>query len=137
MFANKSSLLGGLATAVPGEIAGFAAAHRIGGRLAWRELFEPAIRMCFEGYPVSKALSQALIRYEDNIRADPVLAESFVNPHTQHVLKIGDRVHRPLLGVTLSKIADNGPDAFYDAALTRSMVDEINSNGKQPLKNQD
>lgn len=130
MFENKSSLVGGLSTAIPGEIAGFAAAHRIGGRLAWRELFEPAIRMCMEGYAVSTALGQALARYEENIRADPVLAEAFIDPESGQVFKIGQKVHRPRLAKTLIKLAEKGPDAFYhDATLTGMIVEEINSNG--------
>lgn len=89
MFANKSSLLDGLSTAIPGEIAGFAAAHKLGGRLPWRDLFEPAIRMCIEGYPVSLALERALVRFKEYIKADPTLAEMFINRQTGHVLKLG------------------------------------------------
>lgn len=129
MFANKSSLLGGLSTAIPGEIAGFAAAHRLGGRLPWRDLFEPAIRMCIEGYPVSLALDRALTRFEEYIRADPVLAETFINRQTGHVLKLGEKVQRPRLGMTLMKLAEKGPNVFYDGTLTGMMVDEINSHG--------
>lgn len=130
MFQNKSSLLGGLATAIPGEIAGFAAAHRLGGRLEWRELFEPAIRMCMEGYPVSKALSQALVRFEADIRNDKGLAETFINRQTGHVYKIGEKVQRPRLAKTLIRLAEKGADAFYnDPVLTGMIVEEINSNG--------
>lgn len=129
MFADASSLRGGLATAIPGEIAGFAAAHRLGGRLPWRDLFEPAIRMCLEGYDVSEPLAQALARHEEVIGSDPVLAATFIDAATGRPLQAGDRLRRPRLARTLMRVAERGADVFYDSTLTRHMIDEINSNG--------
>lgn len=130
MFAEKSSLRGGLATAIPGEIAGFEEAHRIGGRLPWRDLFEPAIRMCSEGYRVSSVLAQAIANHEDSIRQDPVLSEIFIDKNTKQVRKLGDLIQRPRLARTLMRLAEKGSKAFYDdATLTGFIIDEINSNG--------
>lgn len=128
MFAEKSSLRGGLATAIPGEIAGFAEAHRIGGRLPWRVLFEPAIRMCMDGYPISSPLAQAIAQHEAAIRKNPVLAQTFINAKSGKVLGFGDLVRRPLLGKTLMKLAEDS-EVFYKGAFTHQIVDEINSNG--------
>ena len=133
MFSEKSSsasLRGGLATAIPGEIAGFAEAHRIAGRLPWRVLFEPAIRMCSEGYRVSLALAQAIANHEDSIRADPILSEIFINKTTNRIRQVGDLVQRPRLARTLIRVAEKGIKAFYDDnTLTGFIIDEINSNG--------
>ena len=62
MFVNNKSLsfLGPLSIAVPGEIAGYWAAHQRFGNLPWRDLFQPAIEMCEKGIPVPKILAKAI-----------------------------------------------------------------------------
>ncbi|CAG0920648.1 unnamed protein product, partial [Notodromas monacha] len=51
---------GGLAVAVPGEIAGYWEAHQKFGKLPWHRLFQPAIKMCLEGIEIHKPLGDAL-----------------------------------------------------------------------------
>ena len=45
---------------VPGTVAGLAAAHVRFGKLAWRELVMPAVRLAEEGFVVSPALAESL-----------------------------------------------------------------------------
>lgn len=45
---------------VPGEIKGMFAAHQQFGRVKWKKLFEPTIRLCEEGVPVYRALYSAI-----------------------------------------------------------------------------
>ena len=49
-----------MAVAVPGEIAGYAAAWRRYGRLPWAELFWPTIQLCEEGFPVTAAIQTGI-----------------------------------------------------------------------------
>lgn len=64
---------GALAIAVPGEIAGYWEAHKKFGKLPWAELFHPSIKLCNEGYNLTRAQYDALLIYPPNIQADPTL----------------------------------------------------------------
>ena len=52
MYAGNEdgSVRGGLSVGVPGEIRGFEWVHRRFGRLKWKSVFEPAVKMAREGF---------------------------------------------------------------------------------------
>ena len=133
MFTNASkpdaSLVGGLATGVPGEIAGFWAAHQIGGKLPWKDLFQPTIDLCNNGLPVSKKLGLVIAANEANIRKNRGLVATFIDQFTNQPLKEGETIKYPLLAKTFQTIADGGSKAFYDGELSPKIVREINSKG--------
>lgn len=128
-FRNQSSLYGGLATAIPGEIYGFWRAHQLGGKLAWETLFQPAIRMCRYGFKISQVLSQSIQRAEAYIRKNREMSEVFVNPLTNETYKENDFIKMPKLADTLELISKTNINEFYNGNLTQVMVDEINENG--------
>lgn len=49
-----------LAAGVPGEIKGFATAHKLYGRLPWPTLFKPAIELAAKGFPVTAKLESMI-----------------------------------------------------------------------------
>ena len=67
------SIIGGLSIGVPGEVKGMHAAWSRFGRLPWKELFKPVLRMCREGYQVGAALGAAILKKESSIRKQKML----------------------------------------------------------------
>ncbi|KXJ15342.1 Gamma-glutamyltranspeptidase 3 [Exaiptasia diaphana] len=66
----------GLLVGVPGELRGFEKAWKKFGKLSWKELFEPAAKICKDGFKVHPALATAI-------------AKNFVNISSSEGLRLG------------------------------------------------
>jgi gamma-glutamyltranspeptidase/glutathione hydrolase/leukotriene-C4 hydrolase len=97
--------------------------------LAWKDLFEPAIRLCEEGFKVPRALAAALRLRESRIKADKGLSQIFINPMTNSVYKENDTVRHPNYARTLRNISEHGAEIIYNGIYTGIIVSEINQNG--------
>jgi gamma-glutamyltranspeptidase/glutathione hydrolase len=121
------SLIGHLASGVPGSVAGFAEAHRLYGSLPWSRLLQPAIDLARKGFPVSARLArslESLATYRDRF---PGLAQ-FAKPDGSP-LKEGDLLIQPDLASTLQQISDQGADAFYRGPIADLIVKEMQAGG--------
>ena len=64
---------GGRSVGVPGNVALMAEAHRRHGKLRWKRLFQPAIRLARDGFVMTPRLHQFLDRYRPKASAAPEL----------------------------------------------------------------
>jgi gamma-glutamyltranspeptidase/glutathione hydrolase len=117
---------GGLAVAVPGEVAGLTTALRRFGTLSLATVMAPAIRYARDGFPVGLHLAQEIASQRDAIRGVPALAEQLLHPDGSALVE-GDLLRQPELADTLEQIAAHGAAAFYRgavaAAIARSVQD--------------
>ncbi|GEQ67063.1 hypothetical protein JCM33374_g726 [Metschnikowia sp. JCM 33374] len=115
------SQFGGLAVAVPGELAGLYKLHTLhgSGKLSWAELFEPVIELNEKGWSAPQIWVRALKKIHDLLLSRvKSLRESWdfvFRDGSSDLVDIGDLVKRPNLAHTLRIIAQNGSaDPFYD-----------------------
>jgi gamma-glutamyltranspeptidase len=62
-----------MSVGVPGEVAGLWAAHQKFGKISWSDLITPAADLAKNGFKVGHQLAKTLDKYEELIRADPVM----------------------------------------------------------------
>lgn len=133
MFIGKpeASKIGGLAVAVPGELKGYYEAHKKYGKLPWKEIVDPIVKLCREGHIVSRYLEKVLKVREEQILKEPSLREVFIDPQTNQTWKQGDVLKRPKLAETLTKIAEEGADALYskNGSLIQPFVQDVKNFG--------
>jgi gamma-glutamyltranspeptidase/glutathione hydrolase len=121
-------LYGPLTITVPGAVDGWAAAVARHGHRRLGDLLGPAIRIAEEGFPVGRALraqwdtfgSRRLTADADAMR---VYAADGRFPSVGEILQL------PHLARALRLIAEGGPEAFYQGALGRAIVDSVRAKG--------
>lgn len=130
MFVN-TTVTGGKAVAVPGELMGYWELHKKYGKIKWSELFDPAIELCRNGFEVGPYFAGILKSKRDSILASSALSELFIDPKTKDVYKEGDCIKRKKLADTLDIIKNEGASSIYGESGTvgKMLVEDIQDAG--------
>ncbi|KAF9112019.1 hypothetical protein BGX27_004104 [Mortierella sp. AM989] len=118
---------GGLSVAVPGEIRGLELAHKRFGKLPWKRLFAPVVKMAREGWTVGPELARRIQLVKDMVETEPDWSHVFAPEGT--ALREGQLIKREALADTLETIGRDGADAFYTGKIAQMMVDHVQANG--------
>ncbi|HWP58667.1 MAG TPA: gamma-glutamyltransferase [Candidatus Acidoferrales bacterium] len=122
------SLTGGLAVAVPSQVSGLAEAVKRFGTVSWPALLGPAIRYAREGFPLKGHLRYAVERQLASVRKSPALARIFLRADGTP-LDVGEKIVQAELAETLSALARQGPQAFYDGPIAQAIVEGVKKEG--------
>lgn len=118
---------GGLAVAVPGEVAGWVTLHARFGRLPLRRVLAPAARLARDGFPLAASphLQREIERNRDLLAADPGLQALFLPPAG------GERtvIVQSDLARTLDAVGREGAPAFYGGATARAIATTVQAHG--------
>jgi gamma-glutamyltranspeptidase/glutathione hydrolase len=124
MFSRTDTIYSPKAVGVPGTVRGLYLAHQRFGKLPWKELVAPAIRLAEQGFVLSDTLADSL---------NWVVGGSPEHPELQRVFgkngaanwQAGDRLVQPDLARTLRLIAEHGADGFYTGPVAEMIAAEM------------
>lgn len=117
----------GRAVGVPGVLRMLELAHRRHGRLAWARLFEPAIRLAGQGFPMSPRLHR-LLDGERELRNSPAARALYYGADGPK--PVGARIANPDYAATLRALAAFGADAFYAGAIAEDIVAAVRGHAR-------
>ncbi|MXN78153.1 gamma-glutamyltransferase [Burkholderia sp. 4701] len=123
-------VVGGRSVGTPGVLRMLDAAHRAHGRLPWRRLFQPAIRLAEHGFTISPRLA-TLIASDKYLMKDPAARAYFYNPDGTPK-PAGTILKNPPLAAVLRQVADHGANAFYSGAIARDIVAKVRRHPTNP-----
>jgi gamma-glutamyltranspeptidase/glutathione hydrolase len=120
------SLVGHLASGVPGAVAGLFELHKKYGKKPWKDLVTPAIALARDGFVIDKFLAKSLAHPINaaRLKLSPASAAIWLAPRSPDA-----KVAIPELAATLQRIADRGPDGFYKGETAAAIVAEMKSGG--------
>ena len=120
--ARRLSVIGARAAGIPGEVAGLWEMHRRFGRLPWRDLVLPAVRLA-QGHVVDSVRTLVMQNNEAKLRTFAATAAVYLPgrrvPQAGDTLRLADQAR------TLQLIADSGADAFYRGSIADLIVAEM------------
>ncbi len=125
------AVVGGRAVGVPGALRALEAAHRANGKLPWARLFEPAIRLAEEGFPVGARLSREIAGAAATLARDPAARALFLNPDGT-ALAEGTNLRNPALAATLRAVAEGGADALHRGPIAADIVRAVRGHPTNP-----
>ncbi|NXR43155.1 GGT5 hydrolase, partial [Zosterops hypoxanthus] len=111
---------------VPGELRGYEAAHKRHGRLPWKALFEPTIKLLSEPLVISPVLEKILHHPAFSGPGKslcPLLCDG------QRFLRGGETFRWPALQQTLQAVAEHGAAAFYEGEIGKALVEDATKAG--------
>lgn len=118
------AVVGGRSVGAPGTPRLLESAHRKFGKLAWRKLFAPAIRLAENGFIVSPRLAAQAAEDAPRLATSAATAAYFLPGGT--AIKAGDLLKNPAYAGTLKALRDGGADAFYSGPIAADIVATVN-----------
>jgi gamma-glutamyltranspeptidase/glutathione hydrolase len=120
---------GYLAPGVPGSVRGLETAHRKFGRLPWKDVVMPGVRLAEDGFVLSEALARSLnTEISRTMFRYPASIAAYGKPGGGE-WSAGDRLVLTDLGRSLRAIATRGADVFYKGWIADRIAEDMAANG--------
>lgn len=116
-----------LAVGVPGTVAGLHLAWTEQGKLPWKRLVDPAVKLARDGFPVSIELARSLSGALGEMKKYPASIAQFSRGGRPY--DPGEILRQPDLARTLERIAVRGPKGFYEGETALLIENEMKAHG--------
>lgn len=135
---DDRNIRGWSAVAVPGMVAGAAEAHARHGRLPWRDLLAPAIRLARQGLALDWYAGLMIASAARDLALDPQAAAHFLDRDATGAFwpKLAGwsnlaalRLDQSRLADTLEQIAQGGAEVFYRGHIAEALADDAAAGG--------
>jgi gamma-glutamyltranspeptidase/glutathione hydrolase len=127
-----SAVLSAKSIGVPSQIALLYKLHQDQGKLSWKQLLAPAIRIAEAGFPLSQLLHDELNDEAVALKKSPAVVNLFFQ--NDKVKNVGSVIKNPAYANTLRIIAEN-PTDFYQGKLAGEIIADINQAANASLFN--
>ncbi|OSP56450.1 gamma-glutamyltransferase [Pseudoruegeria sp. SK021] len=125
---SEKSRFTGLATGVPGTVAGMQMVLDQYGSMTLAEVLQPAIGLARDGIVVTADLADSLKGLEKRLKKWPA-SEAIFFKEGGAFYEPGDVLIQSDLAATLQRIADEGPVGFYKGQTAQGIVDAVQASG--------
>ena len=117
------------AVTVPGAVDAFLQTIKLfgSGNVSLKEIFDPAIRLAEEGYPVSEIVAYSWAKSEKLLQQTSDNGNDMLR--NGKAPKAGEIMKMPILAKTFRKIVEQGREGFYRGDVAQAIVDLIQSKG--------
>ena len=126
-FTQDTQQRGPKAPLIPGIPAGWLTLQRDFGRLPLENVFEPAVELAEDGYPVSFLNARFFDMNKDVLAMHPDIASIFL-PGGK-TLNPGEVFRQPALAASLTALAHGGISEFYEGSIGREIAHFIRQEG--------
>jgi gamma-glutamyltranspeptidase/glutathione hydrolase len=116
-----------LSVGVPGTVAGLYLAWQDHGKLPWKRLVDPAVKLARDGFVVSVGLADSLTAALDQMKPHPASVAQFSRNGTPY--EPGDILKQPDLAGTLERIARQGAPGFYEGKTALLIEADMRAHG--------
>jgi gamma-glutamyltranspeptidase/glutathione hydrolase len=120
---KPEAIPGGLSVGIPGVVAMLEMAHQKYGKLPWQRLFQPAIRLAENGFPVGPKLARTIRGFSRGANMPDIRAHFYHADGTP--LAEGEIYKNPEYAHSLRLIAAGGSKAFYTGEIAQAIVDKV------------
>ena len=129
---RDTAMASGLSVGVPGALAALKLAHDKYGKLPWVELFQPAIALAREGFPISPRLAKLIAEADPQSFAPE--ARRYLFDAQGRPLPSGYKLANPALADAFATIASDGAEAFYKGDIAKDIASAVQSDPRKPGK---
>ena len=114
------------AIGVPGTVAGLYKAWKDhgSGKLTWKQVLKPAIKLADKGFKVNYDLAQLISKKQDWLRENKATAHAYFKKDGS-LYQAGDIMKLPDLAWSLKQISAHGKDAFYTGKIAKKIIADM------------
>jgi gamma-glutamyltranspeptidase/glutathione hydrolase len=125
------AVVGGRSVGTPGTVKLLESVHKRYGKQSWESLLKPAISQAQQGFIVSPRLAGSIAADAERLSRYPDTKAYFFNEDGSP-LSAGQRLKNQKYADTLTTLASDGADAFYNGKIAQDIVSRVRSAAGNP-----